>query len=220
MTSTSVHVMVVGDAAVGKTTLLHCYASKGFTNPYIVPVFDEYPIEVHSKEAGEKLINLYLTDARALDRHQTLRLHSYRRRDIFLICFSIADKKSLRSAKNVWFKEIKQHMPGTPVILVGTKSDLRKATGGGQTQLRLVPTRKAKEKAKFMGAEAYIECSGWLLFRFDDCFFLKSRLAYTQSNVESLFQLAVDVVLAKKEAEKAAEEKASEEKPKRKWSCV
>nr|VZI28727.1 unnamed protein product [Spirometra erinaceieuropaei] len=161
--------MVVGDAEVGKTTLLHCFASKGFTNPYIIPVFDDYHMELPPEQSGDNKINLYLTDARGLDRHKTLRLHSY------------PDKNTLRNAKRIWLKEIRQQMPETPVILVGTKDDLRGAArdAAGRSRLRLVSSKKAKDKAKVMGACAYIECS-----------------ANTQYNVEKVFKLAVDAVVA------------------------
>ncbi|BHF71639.1 hypothetical protein SprV_0401469900 [Sparganum proliferum] len=173
--------MVVGDAEVGKTTLLHCFASKGFTNPYIIPVFDDYPMELPPEQSGDNKINLYLTDARGLDRHKTLRLHSYRGKHVFLICFSIANKNTLRNAKRIWLKEIRQQAPDAPVILVGTKGDLRGTArnAAGRSRLRLVSSKKAKDKAKAMGAYAYIECS-----------------ANTQYNVEALFKLAVDAAVA------------------------
>jgi GTPase SAR1 family protein len=54
-----------------------------------------------------------------------MRYLCYPNTDIFLICFSIANPTSLHNVRDLWYPEIKHHSPKTPVILVGTKLDLR-----------------------------------------------------------------------------------------------
>lgn len=49
------------------------------------------------------------------------------RADVVLLCFSIADSLSLQNVKKVWMAEIKHFCPRTPIILCGTKNDLRTA---------------------------------------------------------------------------------------------
>ena len=44
-----------------------------------------------------------------------------------LLCFSTADSVSLKNVKRTWIPEIRHFCPRTPIILCGTKNDLRYA---------------------------------------------------------------------------------------------
>ena len=50
---------------------------------------------------------------------------SYPQTDVFLVCFSIISPSSFDNVKSKWFPEVQHHAPNVPIILVGTKSDLR-----------------------------------------------------------------------------------------------
>ena len=76
-----------------------------------------------------------------------------------------------------WFPEVKHHCPKTPIVLVGTKTDLRKDsnTSTGQN----VSTAEGLSLKKQLGACKYLECS-----------------ALTQKGVHSVFEEAVRAALA------------------------
>jgi GTPase SAR1 family protein len=42
-----------------------------------------------------------------------------------LICFSLINRRSFEDAERKWKEELTHYNPGTPIILVGTKLDLR-----------------------------------------------------------------------------------------------
>ena len=44
---------------------------------------------------------------------------------MFLVCFSIDTRKTFDNVKACWIPEVRHHNPRTPVILVGTKKDMR-----------------------------------------------------------------------------------------------
>lgn len=50
---------------------------------------------------------------------------SYPQTDIFIICFSIVNPSSFENVRAKWYNEIMYYCPETPILLVGTKMDLR-----------------------------------------------------------------------------------------------
>jgi Ras-related C3 botulinum toxin substrate 1 len=156
----NVKAVVVGDGAVGKTCLLVSYTSNCFPTDYIPTVFDNYCANVM---VNGKPINLNLWDTAGQEDYDRLRPLSYPHSDVFLVCYSIVSPASFENIRNKWYPEVKHHCPDVPIILVGTKSDLR----GDQKLLRqlsakgidLVSESDAAALGKEIGAVEVMECS-------------------------------------------------------------
>lgn len=125
-----------------------------------------------------KPISLGLWDTAGQEDYDRLRPLSYPQTDVFLICFSIVSPPSFDNVKAKWFPEIEHHAPSVPIILVGTKLDLRedKATMDSLGQKRMEPVsyEQALQVAKEIRAHKYLECS-----------------ALTQRNLKSVFDEAI-----------------------------
>ncbi|KAJ7850869.1 small GTPase Rac1 [Mycena leptocephala] len=148
--------VVVGDGAVGKTCLLISYATGVFPGAYISTVLENYSATVM---VDGKAISLGLWDTD----YDRLRPLSYPQTDVFLICFSVVSPTSYENARTKWYPELSHHAPSTPVLLVGTKLDLREdqATIEKLRQQRTAPIQyqQGVQTQREIGAVKYLECS-------------------------------------------------------------
>jgi small GTP-binding protein len=122
MAAKGIKCVVVGDGGVGKTCLLFSYTNTTFPQDYVPTNFDNYSIRVMVEN---KQINLGLWDTAGGEDFERLRPLSYPMTDVLLVCFSVVSPSSYESVSAKWIPELRHHAPNAPIILVGTKTDLR-----------------------------------------------------------------------------------------------
>jgi len=179
--------VVVGDGAVGKTCLLISYTTNAFPGENIPTVFDNYSANVM---VDGKPVNLGLWDTAGQEDYDRLRPLSYPQTDVFLICYSIISRASFDNVKSKWYPEICHHAPGVPIVLVGTKSDLR-SDNAMQTQLAnkgfsMVSMSEAQALGQQIKAVKVLECS-----------------ALTQEGLKNVFDEAIRAAMNKPKAKKS-----------------
>ena len=177
MAMQNVKCVVVGDGAVGKTSLLISYTENRFPVDYVPTVFDNFTTGV---EVDGKLINFALWDTAGQEEYSRLRALSYPETDVFLLCFSVVSLPSFENIKSKWHPEIIHHCPEATTMLVGTKIDLRedKETLESLKGEKLPTHDNGTALAKEIGAKMYLECS-----------------ALTQEGLKRVFEEAIRSVI-------------------------
>jgi small GTP-binding protein len=116
-------IVVVGNAAVGKTSLIKRYTTDTFEKDYISTLgmqFSKFDEEVE----GEK-VELLLWDLAGQESFNTLRDRFYAGSSGAIIVFSLApDKIETYNQVNKWYSDVKEACGNIPIILFGNKADL------------------------------------------------------------------------------------------------
>ncbi|XP_077380673.1 cell division control protein 42 homolog isoform X1 [Festucalex cinctus] len=180
-----VNCVLVGDGAVGKSSLVISYTTNGYPARYVPTAFDNFtalvvvdgmPVRLQLCDtAGQKW---GVGDGSTNDELERLRPLCYRNADVFLLCYSVVRPASFRNLSRRWLPEIRRHCPGAPLVLVGTQLDLREDV---QVLIRLarnrerpVASEEGRQLARQLGAAGFAECS-----------------ALTQKNLKEAFDSAI-----------------------------
>jgi len=168
--------VVVGDGAVGKTSLLISYATEKFPEDYVPTVFENYTAQMNHN--GQQIL-LHLWDTAGQEEYDRLRPLSYPGSDIVLLCFSLVHKHSYETIKDKWQPEIHHYIANVPYLLVGTKLDLRQhLISNPNPDYDIVTTEMGQTLCREIGALKYIEVS-----------------SKTRENLETVFTYSVNTIL-------------------------
>lgn len=177
-----IKLVIVGDGTVGKTSMLISYTTNTFPEEYLPTVFDNYTSTV---VVDNITVSLGLWDTAGQEDYDRLRPLSYPQTNVFLVCFSVISPSTYTNITNKWIPEIRHHCPDTPILLCGTKIDLRDEPNTIQSLQKqsLSPVRREQgaKLAKKIKAYTYVECS-----------------ALTQKGLHQVFEEAIRAVLVPK----------------------
>jgi small GTP-binding protein len=125
-------------------------------------------------QVGSKVVGVGMWDTAGREEFDRLRPLSYTNAQVFLLCFSVVNPAHFDSIAQKWHQEVKHFCPDCPIILVGTKQDLRNdaATLSELASAGQVPisTEKGKLLAEKIEAVSYMECSALSRFGLKEVF--------------------------------------------------
>lgn len=149
----SIKCVLVGDSAVGKTSLLVRFTSETFPDDYRPTVYENTGVDVFMDGVQ---ISLGLWDTSGSDAFKGIRPLSYQQADVVLMCYSVANHNSFLNLRNKWISEIRSHLPRIPVLVVATQTDQRDT---GPYRSSCISPIDGKRLAQDVRAKGYVECS-------------------------------------------------------------
>ena len=152
--------VIVGDGACGKTSLLFVFTKDEMPAKYVPTVFDNY---VADMTIDNKRVELALFDTAGQSDYDQIRSLMYDDADVVIICYNVANPHSLHNVTSQWVPEVRRHCADVPLILCGNKKDVRhneevKAELLEQKQKPLC-IEDGLLVAKQIGAVEFYECS-------------------------------------------------------------
>jgi len=191
-----VKLVIVGDGAVGKTCLLATFATGDFPEDYVPTVFENTVKEVDHR--GNPVL-LQLWDTAGQEDYDRLRPLSYPGSDVVLVCYSTVNEGSYEAITEKWFEELERYIKDVPIVLVGTKVDMREEGIPDLDEEVCTPisAEQGEELAQEIGAKAFIETS-----------------SKTRHNLLELFDQAIEIGLEHMRADGAAPAEKPQEQAK------
>lgn len=114
-------VTVVGDGAVGKTTLILRYTEKRFREAYIQTMGVQFTVKETEHEGDS--IKLILWDIAGQEDFRGMRKNFYEGSSAAILCFDLTNLISFDHVEN-WYREVSFYCGNIPFVLIGNKSDL------------------------------------------------------------------------------------------------
>jgi small GTP-binding protein len=116
-------IVVVGDAAVGKTSLIKRYTTNTFERDYISTLGMQF--SRYEETLSGIMVELFLWDLAGQESFATLRERFYKGSSGAIIVFSLAPEE-IETYRNIsnWLSNIKEACGNIPVLLFGNKADL------------------------------------------------------------------------------------------------
>eukprot|EP00928_Gymnodinium_smaydae_P048906 TRINITY_DN32769_c0_g1_i1.p1 TRINITY_DN32769_c0_g1~~TRINITY_DN32769_c0_g1_i1.p1 ORF type:complete len:459 (-),score=56.08 TRINITY_DN32769_c0_g1_i1:216-1592(-) len=122
--SAMLKLMLVGNAEVGKTSLMHRFVDDTFATAYISTIGVDFKIDTRKSSDG-RVIKVQVWDIAGDDRFRTITSSYYGGCNGFLLVFDITARDTFTSLDG-WYEEVSRATDPSSVriLLVGTKADL------------------------------------------------------------------------------------------------
>ena len=121
MTDLIFKILLVGDASVGKTSLIYRFINNKFLNSYSSTIGVDYQTKIYDHK-GYK-IKLQIWDTAGQERFHSITSNYFKGADGILFIYDITNRNSFEGVKD-WIKESEDYNNNIQKILIGNKCDL------------------------------------------------------------------------------------------------
>lgn len=118
-------IIVLGDGAVGKTSLTVRFAHGYFKEDYKMTIGVDFAVKTVSvgTNNGPRTAKLQIWDTGGQERFSYIRPLYYRGAMGALLVYDVTKRESFEHLDN-WLEEVGRHCPSIPMIMVGNKTDM------------------------------------------------------------------------------------------------
>ena len=153
--------VVVGDPAVGKTSIIRRFADDKFEDDYKHTIGADFNVKVIEFPEEKKNAVLTVWDIGGHERFEIIRRYYYEGSHAGLIVFSLTDKESFNNVEN-WYNDLRTYLKDIPILVIANKADLEETA--------VIKDEEIDAKIKELNIDQYFKTS-----------------AKTGSNVEEAF---------------------------------
>jgi len=162
-------ITILGDAAVGKTSLINQFIEEGFQDDY-KPTLGANIVRKDVSLDGVK-VRLIMWDLAGQEKYRVVRSMYFQGCEGALLVYDITRYNTLESIDSKWLRDFKKYVKKKGAfVVIGNKSDLE--------EQRVVTVERGKELARKIKASHFIETS-----------------AKVGENIEEAFNLLVNQIL-------------------------
>ncbi|MFW9989254.1 MAG: Rab family GTPase [Candidatus Odinarchaeota archaeon] len=162
-------IVIIGDAAVGKTSLINHFVESSFSEDY-KPTLGANIVRKDVNLDNTK-VRLIMWDLAGQEKYRVVRSMYFQGCEGALLVYDVTRYHTLENINNKWLRDYKKHVKKKGAfILIGNKTDLKDQV--------TIPTEKGKELANKIKASHFIETSAKL-----------------GENIEKAFSLLVNQIL-------------------------
>ena len=116
-------VLLVGDSAVGKSSIARRFAEDEFDDSFIATIGVD--LKVQTFEVGGKVVKLQLWDTAGQERFRSITNTYFRGADCIILVYDVTDAATFDAATAQWMTAIRTHASErASIFLVGNKMDL------------------------------------------------------------------------------------------------
>ena len=136
-------VALIGDSAVGKTSLIRRFVIDVFDDKYIATIgakVSKRDIE-YSQPDKTVYLTLMMWDILGQKDYKKMRTQGLTGAHGVIVVADIGRLDTVKSVEEFWFPEIWETVPGAPILMVGNKKDLVIPNSPGEQALRKISER-------------------------------------------------------------------------------
>ena len=160
-------ITILGDAAVGKTSLINQFCEGQFHDDYKPTLganIIRKDVDIDGEDVNAK-IRLIMWDLAGQEKYSVIRSMYFQGCEGALLVYDVTRYNTFDSIKSKWLSDFKKYIRKEGIyILIGNKTDLN--------DQRVVPTEKGKDLADNIQASHFIETSAKLGENIEEAFLL------------------------------------------------
>ncbi|MBI5000104.1 MAG: GTP-binding protein [Euryarchaeota archaeon] len=134
-------VLLLGDGAVGKTSLIRKYVMDRFDDKYITTIGTKVTKKVLEMKPQNAELTLMIWDVLGQKGYSSIQSSSYKGSEGALVVCDLTRKETLKSLEEYWCPNLSQVAGNVPLVLVGNKCDLKDQFQVSEGELKAFATK-------------------------------------------------------------------------------